>query len=48
LGIATRDVQIEKDSSPLMVGLQRTTASLAKCYEGKNRKILYPVMRGKI
>ena len=44
LSIATRDVQIEKESSPLMVGLQRTTASLAKCYEGKSRKILYPVM----
>jgi CRISPR-associated protein Cas1 len=44
LGIATRDVHIEKESSPLMVGLQRTTASLAKCYEQKSRKILYPVM----
>jgi CRISPR-associated protein Cas1 len=44
LGIATRDVHIEKESSPLMVGLQRTTASLAKCYEGKSRKILYPVI----
>jgi CRISPR-associated protein Cas1 len=44
LGIATRDVHIEKESSPLMVGLQRTTASLAKCYEGKSRKILYPLI----
>ncbi len=44
LGIATRDVHIEKESSPLMVGLQRTTASLAKCYELKSRKILYPLM----
>jgi len=44
LGMAERDVHIEKDHSPLMVGLQRTTASLAKCYEGKSRKILYPVM----
>ena len=44
LGIATVDVKIEKDSSPLMVGLQRTTASLAKCYEGKGRKILYPLI----
>jgi CRISPR-associated protein Cas1 len=44
LGLATVDVQIEKESSPLMVGLQRTTASLAKCYEGKSRKILYPII----
>lgn len=44
LGIATRDVQIEKDNSPLMVGLQRTTASLARCYEQKSRKILYPLI----
>ena len=44
LGIATRDVVIEKQSSPLMVGLQSTTASLAKCYENKSRKILYPVI----
>ncbi|MGZ3813580.1 MAG: type II CRISPR-associated endonuclease Cas1 [Mucilaginibacter sp.] len=44
LGIATQDVQIEKESSPLMVGLQRTTASLAKCYEQKSRKVLYPLI----
>ncbi|HEY8784645.1 MAG TPA: hypothetical protein VIM16_23665 [Mucilaginibacter sp.] len=44
LGIATRDVHIEKESNPLMVGLQRTTASLAKCYEQKSRKILYPLI----
>ncbi|HYG40719.1 MAG TPA: type II CRISPR-associated endonuclease Cas1 [Cytophagales bacterium] len=45
LGIATVDVQFEKGTSPLMVGLQSTTASLAKCYEGTLRKINYPVMK---
>jgi len=45
LGIATVDVQFEKNRSPLMVGVQNTTASLAKCYEGICRKINYPVMR---
>jgi len=45
LGIATVDVRFERGRSPLMVGLQSTTASLAKCYEGKNRKILYPVIK---
>lgn len=45
LGIATVDVQFEKGRSPLMVGLQQTTASLAKCYEGVIRKINYPQMK---
>ncbi len=44
LSIATRNVHWDKDTSPLMVGLQRTTSSLAKCYEGKSRKIIYPLM----
>lgn len=44
LGIATVDVQFEKSKSPLMVGLQNTTSSLAKCYEGNMRRINYPIM----
>ncbi|WP_316806686.1 type II CRISPR-associated endonuclease Cas1 [Pedobacter agri] len=44
LGIATVDVQMERGTSPLMVGLQQTTSSLAKCYEGVLRKIVYPQM----
>lgn len=45
LGIATVDVQFEKSKSPLMVGLQSTTSSLAKCYEGTIRRINYPIMK---
>lgn len=45
LSIATVDVQFEKNKSPLMVGLQSTTSSLAKCYEGTIRRINYPIMR---
>ena len=45
LGIATVDVQFEKSKSPLMVGLQSTTSSLAKCYEGTIRRINYPMMK---
>lgn len=45
LGIATVDVKFERGTSPLMVGLQNTTSSLAKCYEGSLRKISYPVMK---
>lgn len=42
LAIATVDVQFEKGCSPLMVGMQSTTSSLAKCYELSMRKIIYP------
>lgn len=45
LGIATVDVQFEKGKSPLMVGLQSTTSSLAKCYEGSLRRITYPAIK---
>lgn len=45
LNIATVDVKFEKGTSPLMVGLQSTTASLAKCYEGTARRINYPFIR---
>ena len=42
LGIASIDVQLDSKRSPLMVGVQSTTASLARCYEGLARKINYP------
>ena len=42
LNIPAMDVMINEEKSPLMVAVQKTTASLAKCFEGKQRKILYP------
>ncbi|WP_028982476.1 type II CRISPR-associated endonuclease Cas1 [Sporocytophaga myxococcoides] len=42
LSIPTMDVVIDEEKSPLMIGVQRTTSSLAKCFEGKLRKIAYP------
>ena len=42
LEIPVIDIIIDGKSSPLMVGAQRTTASLAACFEGTARKILYP------
>lgn len=42
LQIPVLDIVIEGKSSPLMVGVQRTTSSLASCFEGSARKILYP------
>ncbi len=44
LEIPTTDVFIENKRSPLMIGVQRTTASLAKCYAGELRKVLYPII----
>ena len=42
LTIPAMDVLINNEKSPLMVAVQKTTASLVKCFEGKQRKILYP------
>lgn len=42
LSIPALDIVIDGKKSPLMVGLQRTTASLAACYEGKSKKMIYP------
>ena len=45
LGIPALDIVIDGKASPLMVGLQRTTASVAKCFEGETKRILYPEFR---
>lgn len=42
LSIPAMDVRIDGQKSPLMNAVQRTTASLVKCFEGKARKLLYP------
>ncbi len=42
LNIPAMDVRINNEKSPLMVAVQKTTASLIKCFEGKQRKMLYP------
>jgi CRISPR-associated protein Cas1 len=44
LEVPAMDVTIDEQKSPLMNAVQRTTASLAKCFEGKGRKILYPIL----
>ena len=44
LQIPVIDVTIDGMQSPLMVAMQRTTASLMKCFEGESRKIVYPVL----
>ena len=42
LNIPVLDVMINNQRSPLMIAVGFTTASLAKCYAGENRKIAYP------
>ncbi|WP_028298933.1 type II CRISPR-associated endonuclease Cas1 [Olivibacter sitiensis] len=38
------DVRFDDMTSPLLVGVSRTTASLARCFEGVSRKINYPTL----
>ena len=42
LKIPALDVLLGRDKSPLMVAMQRTAVSLAKCYAGEQRKLLLP------
>jgi CRISP-associated protein Cas1 len=44
LQIPVLDVKIDKKNSPLMVAVQTTTASLAKCYMGDAKLIKYPTL----
>lgn len=44
LNVLVLDVHFEKVTRPFMVGLSQTTASLAKCYMGNQRKIEYPLL----
>lgn len=42
LGVPVIDVRIGDSHSPLLVAVAQTTASLAKCFSGESRKIVYP------
>jgi CRISP-associated protein Cas1 len=44
LEVLAIDVQLGKQTRPLMVGLSSTTASLAKCFTGNAKRINYPVI----
>lgn len=45
LTIPQLDIKFEDNTSPLLVGMHRTTASLARCFEGLSRKIVYPILQ---
>ncbi|MEK6780273.1 MAG: type II CRISPR-associated endonuclease Cas1 [Bacteroidota bacterium] len=42
LALPVLDVTVQGETSPMMVAVQRTTASLARCFLGETRKISYP------
>jgi len=42
LSLPATEIFINKQRSPLMVGLQKTTSSLVKCFMGDSKRILYP------
>lgn len=42
LQMLAHDVIIDGEKSPMFIAMQRTSASLVKCFEGEQRKILYP------
>jgi len=42
LKIPAMDVLLNEEKSPLMVAMQRTAATLARCYTGEQRKLLLP------
>lgn len=44
LKLPSMDTIINDEKSPLLVAMQRTAASLAKCYGGEQRKLLLPEM----
>ncbi|TAF33744.1 MAG: type II CRISPR-associated endonuclease Cas1 [Cytophagales bacterium] len=44
LTIATEEMFLNERRSPLMVGLQQTTASLQRCFAGSDKFIVYPLL----
>lgn len=44
LKIPVIDVMLDGEKSPLMVATQRTAVSLVKCFNGEQRKLLYPTL----
>lgn len=44
LKIPVFDVMLNGETSPLFIAVQRTAASLAKCFCGETKKLLYPEM----
>jgi CRISPR-associated protein Cas1 len=44
LKVPTLDLQLDGEKSPLMIAVQRTTASLARCFQGTEKRLVLPTM----
>jgi CRISPR-associated protein Cas1 len=44
LQVPVLDVVIDGERSPLAIATQRTSASLARCFKGESRQLIYPLM----
>lgn len=44
LQVPVLDVVIDGERSPLTIATQRTSASLARCFKGESRQLVYPLM----
>jgi len=44
LEVLTADTEYPNVKRPFMVGLSQTTASLARCFSGEDKKIVYPIL----
>lgn len=42
LGLLTATVRVDDQTGPLMVSLHRTVASLVRCYQGEDKRLLLP------
>ncbi|MCE9538242.1 MAG: type II CRISPR-associated endonuclease Cas1 [Bacteroidetes bacterium] len=44
IGVISTDVLMGENKSPLMIAVSQTTASLVRCFEGKEKQIKYPTL----
>ena len=47
LGLLTATVRVDGQTGPLMVALHRTTASLVGCYQGREKRLIFPQKGGR-
>jgi CRISPR-associated protein Cas1 len=45
IGVLTVDVKLDGQTRPLMVALSNTTASLARCFSGEGKRVIYPMLK---
>lgn len=45
LKLLASDIYFEKTMRPLMIGISQTTASLARCFSGEQKKLVFPELK---